>query len=73
MSLSVLIDDREPLQLALAVEAYGHEVEFTCLHAGDFQGSTTIGEIKRGDDFFNSIVDGRLLNSNVFITLINCI
>jgi len=61
MSLSVLIDNREPLQLALAVEAYGYEVEFTCLHAGDFQGSTTIGEIKRGDDFFNSIVDGRLV------------
>jgi len=58
---SVLIDDREPLQLALAVEAYGHEVEFTRLHAGDFQGKTIIGEIKRGDDLFNSIIDGRLV------------
>ena len=58
---SVLIDDREPLQLALAVEAYGHEVVFTRLHAGDFQGISTIGEIKRGDDLFNSIIDGRLV------------
>ncbi|MHA1967298.1 MAG: ERCC4 domain-containing protein [Candidatus Hodarchaeales archaeon] len=60
MSFSVLIDDREPLQLALAVEELGHEVEYTQLFAGDFQGQTTIGEIKRGDDLFNSIIDGRL-------------
>ncbi|MHA2305871.1 MAG: ERCC4 domain-containing protein [Candidatus Hodarchaeales archaeon] len=61
MSLSVLIDDREPLQLALAVEELGHEVVYTRLFAGDFQGKTTIGEIKRGDDLFHSITDGRLI------------
>lgn len=28
----------------------------------DFEGPTTVGEIKRGDDLFNSILDKRLVN-----------
>jgi len=59
---SILLDDREPIQLAIEMEKYGHEVEVKRLKTGDFEGKTSIGEIKRGDDFFASIVDRRLIN-----------
>ena len=59
---SILLDDREPNQLAIEVEKYGHEVEIKRLKTGDFEGKTSIGEIKRGDDFFASIVDRRMIN-----------
>ncbi len=44
------------------MEKYGHEVEIKRLNTGDFEGQTSIGEIKRGEDFFASIVDRRLIN-----------
>ena len=47
---SILLDDREPLQLAIEMEKYGHEVEVKRLKTGDFEGKTTIGEIKRGEE-----------------------
>ena len=59
---SILLDDREPLQLAIEMEKYGHEVEVKRLKTGDFEGKTSIGEIKRGEDFFASIVDRRIIN-----------
>ncbi len=59
---SVWLDDREPNQLAIEVEKYGHEVEVKRLKTGDFEGKTSIGEIKRGEDFFASIVDRRIIN-----------
>ena len=59
---SVRIDDREPNQLAIEIEKYGHEVEVKRLKTGDFEGKTSIGEIKRGEDFFASIVDRRIIN-----------
>jgi len=59
---SILLDDREPLQLAIEMEKYGYEVDIKRLKTGDFEGQTSIGEIKRGDDFFASIVDKRLIN-----------
>jgi len=46
---SILLDDREPNQLATEVEKYGHEVEIKRLKTGDFEGQTSIGEIKLGD------------------------
>ena len=61
-STIVLLDDREPNQLAIEVEEYGHEVEIKRLKTGDFEGQTSIGEIKRGEDFFASIVDRRIIN-----------
>ncbi len=59
---SVRLDDREPNQLAIELEKYGHEVEVKRLKTGDFEGQTSIGEIKRGEDFFASIVDRRIIN-----------
>ncbi len=58
----VTIDDREPDQLVDALAELGYEVEVKRLKAGDFEGKTTIGEIKRGEDFFSSIVDKRYIN-----------
>lgn len=58
----VTIDDREPDQLVDALADLGYEVEVKRLKAGDFEGKTTIGEIKRGEDFFSSIVDKRYIN-----------
>ena len=43
---SVWLDDREPNQLAIEVEKYGHEVEVKRLETGDFEGKTTIGDDK---------------------------
>jgi ERCC4-type nuclease len=48
--------------LALAIEEYGIEVERQKMQGRDFEGPTTIGEIKRGDDLFHSILDKRLVN-----------
>ena len=56
------IDDREPPQLVDELTELGHEVEVKRLTKGDFEGTTTIGEIKRGEDLFSSIVDRRLIN-----------
>ena len=58
----VTIDDREPIQLIDELAELGYEVEVKRLSRGDFEGTTTIGEIKRGEDFFSSIVDKRLSN-----------
>ncbi len=58
----VLLDDREPSQLVDALADLGYEVEVKRLTTGDFEGKTTIGEIKRGEDFFSSIVDRRYIN-----------
>ncbi len=58
----VLLDDREPRQLVDALADLGYEVEVKRLTTGDFEGKTTIGEIKRGEDFFSSIVDRRYIN-----------
>ena len=37
-------------------------MEVKRLTKGDFEGTTTIGEIKRGEDLFSSIVDKRIFN-----------
>ncbi|UCE74382.1 MAG: hypothetical protein JSV56_01400 [Methanomassiliicoccales archaeon] len=58
----VTIDDREPSQLEEELCELGYEVEITHLTKGDFTGQTTIGEIKRGEDLFSSIADGRIFN-----------
>ncbi len=58
----VTLDDREPSQLVDALADLGYEVEVKRLTTGDFEGKTTIGEIKRGEDFFSSIVDRRYIN-----------
>lgn len=58
----VTVDDREPPQLVDALVELGYEVEVTRLTTGDFEGKTTIGEIKRGEDFFSSIVDKQIFN-----------
>lgn len=58
----VTVDDREPPQLTDALVDLGYEVAVKRLTKGDFEGNTTIGEIKRGEDFFSSIVDRRLFN-----------
>lgn len=58
----VTIDDREPLQLVDELTELGYEVEVKHLTKGDIEGQTTIGEIKRGEDLFSSIVDKRLFN-----------
>lgn len=53
----VTVDDREPPQLVDELAELGYEVEVKRLTKGDFEGTTTIGEIKRGEDFFSSIAD----------------
>lgn len=58
----VTVDDREPPQLVDAFADLGYEVEVKLLQIGDFEGKTTIGEIKRGEGFFSSIVDRRYIN-----------
>jgi ERCC4-type nuclease len=58
----VTIDDREPPQLVDELAELGYEVEVKRLTKGDFKGTTTIGEIKRGEDLFSSIVDKRIFN-----------
>jgi ERCC4-type nuclease len=58
----VTIDDREPSQLVDELAELGYEVAVKRLTKGDFEGTTTIGEIKRGEDFFSSIVDKRIFN-----------
>ena len=58
----VTVDDREPPQLVDELADLGYEVEVKHLTKGDFEGTTTIGEIKRGNDFFSSIVDRRIFN-----------
>ena len=58
----VTVDDREPSQLVDALADLGYEVEERRLKTGDFEGKTTIGEIKRGDDLFQSIVDKRVFH-----------
>ncbi len=58
----VTIDDREPAQLVDELAELGYEVEVRRLQKGDFEGTTTIGEIKRGEDFFSSIVDKQIFN-----------
>ncbi|MFW9904185.1 MAG: ERCC4 domain-containing protein [Candidatus Thorarchaeota archaeon] len=58
----VTIDDREPAQLVDELAELGYAVEVKRLTKGDFEGTTTIGEIKRGEDLFSSIVDKRIFN-----------
>lgn len=58
----VTIDDREPPQLVDELADLGYEVEVKRLTKGDFEGTTTIEEIKRGEDLFSSIVDKRIFN-----------
>ena len=58
----VTVDDRESPQLVDELAELGYEVLVKHLTIGDFEGKTTIGEIKRGNDFFSSIVDKRLFN-----------
>ncbi|MFX1284337.1 MAG: ERCC4 domain-containing protein [Promethearchaeota archaeon] len=60
--LIVTVDDREPPQLVDELAELGYEVEVKRLTKGDFERTTTIGEIKRGEDFFSSIVDNRIFN-----------
>lgn len=59
---TVKLDVHEPVELVLAIEEYDIEVERQKMQGRDFEGPTTIGEIKRGDDLFNSILDKRLIN-----------
>lgn len=58
----VTLDAREPPWLVDELAELGYEVEVQQLYTGDFVGHSVIGEIKRGDDFFSSIVDQRLFN-----------
>ena len=63
----VTVDDREPPQLVDELAELGYEVEVKRLTKGDFEGTTTIGEIKPGEDFFSSIVDKFAFIKNIFI------
>jgi ERCC4-type nuclease len=58
----ITVDDRESPQLVDELAELWYEVEVKRLTKGDFEGTTTIGEIKRGEDFFSSIVDKRIFN-----------
>ena len=56
----ILVDTREPAILTAELTYLGYQVENVRLAAGDFQGKTIIGEIKRDTDFYQSIIDQRI-------------
>ena len=56
---TIRVDNREPATLTAELTYLGYKVENVLLKAGDFEGETIIGEIKREKDFYNSIVDKR--------------
>ena len=56
---TIRVDNREPATLTVELTYLGYQVENMLLKAGDFEGETIIGEIKREKDFYNSIVDKR--------------
>ncbi len=53
---TIRVDNREPATLTAELTYLGYKVENVLLKAGDFEGETIIGEIKREKDFYNSIV-----------------
>ncbi len=57
---TIRIDNREPAILTAELTYLGYQVENALLKAGDFEGKTIIGEIKRNKDFYDSIVDQRI-------------
>lgn len=56
----IRVDNREPATLTARLTYLGYQVENLTLKAGDFEGKTIIGEIKRETDFYRSIVDQRI-------------
>lgn len=57
---TIRVDNREPATLTAELTYLGYQVENVNLKAGDFEGKTIIGEIKRDNDFYQSIVDQRI-------------
>ncbi|MFX1249841.1 MAG: helix-hairpin-helix domain-containing protein [Promethearchaeota archaeon] len=57
---TILVDNREPVILTIELTYLGYQVENVFLDAGDFEGKTIIGEIKRNADFYRSIIDQRI-------------
>ncbi|MFW9855775.1 MAG: helix-hairpin-helix domain-containing protein [Candidatus Thorarchaeota archaeon] len=60
--VSVLLCKKEPEILATYLEQYLHDVHRKVLEGRDFESATIIGEIKRTEDMFNSVLDRRLIN-----------
>ncbi|UCE14008.1 MAG: hypothetical protein JSV04_02230 [Candidatus Heimdallarchaeota archaeon] len=56
----IQVDAREPAILTAELTYLGYQVENVQLEAGDFQGKNIIGEIKRNNDFYQSIIDERI-------------
>ena len=57
---TIRIDNRESAILTAELTYLGYQEENVLLEAGDFEGKTIIGEIKRDKDFYQSIVDQRI-------------
>ncbi len=61
MKLQIAVDTREPSQIISELENLGLEVKVQSLDVGDFSlGSGIFVERKTGQDFVNSLADGRL-------------